>query len=1119
MKILKKHVTMIFILFCFYFLLTLNAAASDTVKVYLMAGQSNMEGYNTSIERLETLICLGGKTDMEQSEGLTCGSTAISDSELSDLFLNTVNDDYDDLVADGSNDTIALEIRDFLCKAGGIEIDGVSCGDKQFDLDDRLFRTISQYYNNGSSFGYGYNAFMEMSAAQQVDAIFNDGLLTSALLEERSDVKVLQFQGSLDDQGALSFQERYGNLSTGFGSQNTKYGPELMLGHYLADAVDEDVILLKVVQAGTDLRVDWKTPCSTANSANNFSDDELAQESLYDALVEKAEMIKTNAADYFPEYAEKNIEISGFVWFQGWNDGGCSLCEDNYETNLTCMISDLRNDLSLSKLPVLIIQSHRGDGSSPVQLAQINVAEAVENTALAVTEDLSPYYHFDSAAHLAIGARAYAGLNSLDAIETTNTAPTANDQNISMRAAELLARPITLAAYDADGDALTYIIVTEPQNGQILGDPPRVQYLPNASFSGQDSFTYKVSDGLKISGTATVTIDVTLESVTSGQLTGSTQGLFLHVPSHVVNADISAYGHTVIPEGEIMYESASSDPDLTNHPSFVSRNDLSGKAISIGLNGSLNAPLTISFKLIPSGDDQNKVIMQADAFELLDTTTSITSTVNYSNGNQTSLTNTASTLKIHSGNHFALVVENGLITSYLNGKSNTATLETDNLQALTGTLQAGPYDGKLWDIRVYERALSETEILELAGTCADEQLFAESFEGYPNYLCGVYVCQWWPENTDDTTIENYQHYLLAQDRVYERNMFEAGMYPEGDNASLGDYILVSDTGKDLMLSDGIRSGFVNKFDFDDPLTQSNAEHWLHENFHSFQGRLASYLGYSSNKFFKESTASWGANHNIPAVYDDLLSYYTLHPHLALWTIQSSPVDDKVGWEFKGGHQYGAHVFWDYLTNYIVGKRLIGDIFKDNRLGVSDTQAAFDLLADQGHDMKPVFADFAARITTWDIEDGEAYLKSEQGSLSRMLKAFPDAGVHDAKITASYDSAGTTEQWVEVPDEYSPGSWAFNAYKVSVTQDADYAAGVLIDSSNAEYADFQARIIVYTPETEQRTYHTLKLATPGEASTMTFSAESGDEIYLIVAATPDIFSGWDSYTYQYQIYPQ
>ncbi len=57
-------------------------------------------------------------------------------------------------------------------------------------------------------------------------------------------------------------------------------------------------------------------------------------------------------------------------------------------------------------------------------------------------------------------------------------------------------------------------------------------------------------------------------------------------------------------------------------------------------------------------------------------------------------------------------------------------------------------------------------------------------------------------------------------------------------------------------------------------------------------------------------------------------------------------------------------------------------------------------------MKPIFADFAARITTWDIQDGEQYAESEQASLRRMKNAKPEAKTFDNKITAVYDGEGT-----------------------------------------------------------------------------------------------------------------
>ncbi|MCP4488499.1 MAG: hypothetical protein GY820_14440 [Gammaproteobacteria bacterium] len=493
-------------LFFLFMLYPYSLMATDTVKVYLMAGQSNMEGNNTLVSRLETLVCIGGQTTETEVNGQVCGSNSISDLELTEIFLSTVENDYNDLLSSDPDGTITRQVADFLCEAGRITVEGQTCGTEQFGLDDRLFRTISQYYDTGTSFGYGYNAFMEMSAAQGVTDIFGDGYLTSALLDERGDVKVLQFQGALSSEGTLSFNERYGNLSTGFGSVTSFYGPELVFGHYLGNQVVDDVLLLKVVQGGTDLRLDWKTSCSSQNSGNQFTVEELAQESLYDALIAKARAIQSDSTSYFPEYSGKTIEIAGFLWFQGWNDGGCTTCAENYETNLNCLVSDLRNDLNDPDLPVVIIQSHRGDATSAVQVAQYNVAANTENTNLAITDDLSPYYHFDSAAQLAIGARAYEAMSAL-IDQQVNIPPSAT--NLETTTSYETDVTVMLQGSDENEDTLTYLIVTQPANGTLsVYALPSVTYTPDIGFSGTDSFTYQVSDGQATSDVATVSITV-----------------------------------------------------------------------------------------------------------------------------------------------------------------------------------------------------------------------------------------------------------------------------------------------------------------------------------------------------------------------------------------------------------------------------------------------------------------------------------------------------------------------------------------------------------------------------------------------------------------------------------
>jgi VCBS repeat-containing protein len=61
---------------------------------------------------------------------------------------------------------------------------------------------------------------------------------------------------------------------------------------------------------------------------------------------------------------------------------------------------------------------------------------------------------------------------------------------------------------DADGDPLTATVVTGPANGTLtLNADGSFSYMPNAEFSGSDSFTYSASDGTASSET-TVTINV-----------------------------------------------------------------------------------------------------------------------------------------------------------------------------------------------------------------------------------------------------------------------------------------------------------------------------------------------------------------------------------------------------------------------------------------------------------------------------------------------------------------------------------------------------------------------------------------------------------------------------------
>jgi VCBS repeat-containing protein len=63
---------------------------------------------------------------------------------------------------------------------------------------------------------------------------------------------------------------------------------------------------------------------------------------------------------------------------------------------------------------------------------------------------------------------------------------------------------------DADGDALTAVLVDGPDHGELtLNADGSFTYTPDADYNGPDSFTYRANDGSLDSNTATVSLTVT----------------------------------------------------------------------------------------------------------------------------------------------------------------------------------------------------------------------------------------------------------------------------------------------------------------------------------------------------------------------------------------------------------------------------------------------------------------------------------------------------------------------------------------------------------------------------------------------------------------------------------
>jgi RHS repeat-associated protein len=98
-------------------------------------------------------------------------------------------------------------------------------------------------------------------------------------------------------------------------------------------------------------------------------------------------------------------------------------------------------------------------------------------------------------------------------VTVANQAPTAVNDSYSVHGLTVIG-PMKANDTDADGDALTFDILTFPTHGTVTGlpNPPypndSKNYGPTSGYTGSDSFTYRVCDSFNACSTATVSLTV-----------------------------------------------------------------------------------------------------------------------------------------------------------------------------------------------------------------------------------------------------------------------------------------------------------------------------------------------------------------------------------------------------------------------------------------------------------------------------------------------------------------------------------------------------------------------------------------------------------------------------------
>ena len=204
--------------------------------------------------------------------------------------------------------------------------------------------------------------------------------------------------------------EKNGKLAVGFGGGGKKMGPEYGFGLSMAQKIDGPILLIKTSWGGKSLNYDFRPPSAGPYELNEKEKaGEKAEEVkknvglYYRMMHESVQEVLVNLKEMHPSYdPDAGYEIAGFVWFQGFNDQFSPEFRDNYASNMISFIKDVRTACKVPNLPFIIgvlgtPRTAEKVAENAVSVAQRNAAQrlGLENKVLAVEsyKDYATFSH------------------------------------------------------------------------------------------------------------------------------------------------------------------------------------------------------------------------------------------------------------------------------------------------------------------------------------------------------------------------------------------------------------------------------------------------------------------------------------------------------------------------------------------------------------------------------------------------------------------------------------------------------------------------------------------------------------------------------------------------------
>jgi alpha-galactosidase len=221
-------------------------------------------------------------------------------------------------------------------------------------------------------------------------------------------------------------------LDIGCGASPNSIGPELGFGHMVGNHHDEPVLILKASQGNRSLGWDFLPPGSESfehtdtegvtwvHAGYKQSPDrwqkgtepktiEWYAGKQYDDCFSAAKEVLAKFDEKYPQWKGRGYEIAGFGWWQGHKDGGeqgkdpAGVPARRYEQNLTHLINTLRKEFNAPKAPFVVATCgfNGGQGWEPgssadtIFKAQMNVSDPAKHPDFKGTVkpvDTRPFY-------------------------------------------------------------------------------------------------------------------------------------------------------------------------------------------------------------------------------------------------------------------------------------------------------------------------------------------------------------------------------------------------------------------------------------------------------------------------------------------------------------------------------------------------------------------------------------------------------------------------------------------------------------------------------------------------------------------------------------------------------